>query len=96
MKAYLMEQDLWDIVEAATEPPTPKNDEIAFKDWSRKNALALYLIREWSGSKGFPLIGKISTAKIAWDTLVEMYKPKSKLSLSFILKIHFGARLLCK
>ena len=88
MKAYLMEHDLWDIVEAATEPPTPKNDEIAFKDWSRKNALALYLIREWSGSKEFPLIGKISTAKIAWD--------KSKLSLSSIWKIHFGARLLCK
>ena len=96
MKAYLMELDLWEIVEAATEPPTPKNDEIAFKDWSRKNALALYLICKWSGSKEFPLIGKISTAKIAWDTLAEMYKPKSKLSLSSIWKIHFGARLLCK
>ncbi len=96
MKAYLMEHDLWDIVEAATKPPTPKNDKIAFKDWSRKNALALYLIREWSGSKEFPLIGKISMAKIAWDTLAEMYKPKSKLSLSSIWKIHFGVRLLCK
>jgi hypothetical protein len=96
METYLMELDLWDIVEAATEPPTPKNDEIAFKDWSRKNALALYLIREWSGSKEFPLIGKISTAKIAWDTLTEMYKPQSKLSLSSIWKIQFGARLLCK
>ena len=69
MKAYLMEHDLWDIVEVATKPPTLKNDEIAFKDWSRKNALALYLICKWSGSKEFPLIGKISTAKIAWDTL---------------------------
>ena len=96
MKAYLMELDLWEIVEAATEPPTPKNDEIAFKDWSRKNALALYLICESFGSNALPLIGNISTAKIAWDTLAEEYKPKSKLSLLSIWKIHFGAQLLCK
>ncbi|GMY20969.1 protein ACCELERATED CELL DEATH 6-like isoform X2, partial [Fagus crenata] len=76
MKAYLMELDLWDIVEAATEPPTPKNDEIAFKGWSINNALALYFIRASSESKAFPLIGKINTAKIAWDTLAEKYKPK--------------------
>ena len=94
MKAYLIELHLLDIVEAATEPPTPKNDEIAFKDWSRKNALALYLIRESSRPKEFRLIGKISTAKIAWDTLTEMSKPKSKLSLSFIWEIHFRATLL--
>ena len=89
MKAYLTELNLWDIVEAAIEPPTPKNDEIAFEDWSRKNALALYLIRESFGSDALPLIGNISTAKIAWDTLAKECKPKSKLSLSSILKIHF-------
>ena len=53
MKAYLMELDLWDIVEAATEPPTPKNDEIAFKGWSINNALALYFIRASFGPKHF-------------------------------------------
>ena len=36
-----MDKDLWDIVEATTKPPMPEGDEIAFKAWSKKNALAL-------------------------------------------------------
>ena len=48
MEAYLNERELWDIVEAATEPPKPEDDEIAFNDWSKRNAIALYLICESS------------------------------------------------
>ncbi|GMY23396.1 protein ACCELERATED CELL DEATH 6-like isoform X2 [Fagus crenata] len=96
MRAYLMEHNLWDVIEAATEPPTPEYDEIACPDWSKKNALALYLIFEWSECKKFSMIENLSTAKNAWEHLAEMYKPKSKPSLSSIWKIHFGARLMCK
>ena len=81
MESYLMKLDLWDIVEAATKPPTPEDEAIAFKDWSKKNGLAIYLIWESFGPDAFPLIGKISTTKIAQDALAEKYKPKSKASL---------------
>ncbi|KAK7830163.1 hypothetical protein CFP56_028518 [Quercus suber] len=70
-----MDHYLWDIVEATTKPPMPEGDEIAFKAWSKKNALALYLIRESCGSNIFPFIGKINEAKKAWDTLAEKFKP---------------------
>ncbi|KAM4071931.1 hypothetical protein ACB094_11G098700 [Castanea mollissima] len=66
MQAFLMEHDLWNIVETTSEPTTPA--------WSKKNALALYLIRESCGSDRFSLIEKISIAKIAWDTFAEMSK----------------------
>ena len=66
MKTFLMNHDLWNIVETTTEPTTP--------DWSKKNALALYLIRESCESGSFSLIEKISMAKIARDTFVEMNK----------------------
>ena len=65
MKAILMDHDLWNIVETTTEPTTPA--------WSKKNALALYLIRESCGQDRFSLIEKISMAKIAWDTIAEFF-----------------------
>ena len=86
MKEELIKQNLWDVVEADTKPPKLEYDEIAFKAWS-KNCKALYLIRESFGPLAFPLIGKISKAKIAWNTLARKYNPKSKLSLSSIWKI---------
>ncbi|XP_030965121.1 uncharacterized protein LOC115986356 isoform X2 [Quercus lobata] len=63
MKSFLMEHDLWNIVETTTEPTTPT--------WSKKNALALYLIRESCGSDRFSLIEKISKAKDAWDEIAD-------------------------
>ncbi len=87
MKNELIKQNLWDVVEATTEPPTLEYDEIAFKAWSKNNCLALYLIRESLGPLAFPLIGKFDTAKKAWDTLAQKYNPKSKLPLSSIWKI---------
>ena len=82
MKTYFMDKDLWDIVEATTKPPMPEGDEIAFMAWSKKNALALYLIRESCGSNKFPLIGKIREAKKAWDTLAERFKPGTDSTIS--------------
>ena len=61
MKTFLKEHDLWNIVETTTEPTTP--------NWSKKNSLAVYLIKESCGSDRFSSIEKISEAKIAWDTL---------------------------
>ncbi|KAM4073186.1 hypothetical protein ACJW30_M001800 [Castanea mollissima] len=66
MKTFLMKHDLWNIVETTTEPTTPA--------WSKKNALALYIIRESCGMAGFDLIEKISKAKDAWDTFAEESK----------------------
>ncbi|XP_050279701.1 uncharacterized protein LOC126720895 isoform X2 [Quercus robur] len=85
MKTYLMTIDLWDIVEATTEPPAPE-DEIAFNAWSKKNAMALYLITESSskfsnGSDYYVAGGEFvsidfdstdhRTAKICWEILEE-------------------------
>ena len=81
MKKYLQGLHVWDIVEAATEPPTP-DDEIAFKAWSKKNALALYLI--WESSEVYSLIGNCTTAKTAWDLLAELIKPERGSYLSNI------------
>ena len=66
MKTILMKHDLWNIVETTTKPATPA--------WSKKNALALYLIRESCRQDRFCLIEKITMAKIAWDTIAEMNK----------------------
>ena len=66
MKTFLMNHDLWNIVETTTEPTTPA--------WSKKNALALYLIRESCESGIFSLIEENSMPKIAWDTFAEMNK----------------------
>ena len=82
MEAYLKQQKLWDIVEAATEPPKPEDDETAFNDWSKKNAIALYLI--WESSNAiFSFKKSTRTAQIAWDTLAEFGESGgSYLSLS--------------
>ena len=74
-----MDHDLWNIVEKTTEPTTPA--------WSKKNALALYLIRESCGSDRFSLIEKISKAKDAWDEIEFnsgiYFSPKDTHALSF-------------
>ena len=78
MKTCLMEHDLWNIIKTTTEPTTPA--------WSKKNALALYLIRESCGSDRFSLIEKISKAKDAWDEIGDSgsyFSPKDTHALSF-------------
>ena len=78
MKTILRNHDLWNIVETTTEPTTPA--------WSKKNALALYLIRESCGLDRFSLIEKISNAKTAWDKIADSgsyFSPKDTHALSF-------------
>ena len=84
MEAYLRQQNLWDIDEAATES---EDDEIAFNDRSKKNAIALYLI--WESSDAFFSFKKSTrTAKIAWDTLAEFGNSGgSCLSFNFLYRI---------
>ena len=82
MESYLNKLNLLDIVKATTNRSTLEDDGIAFKDWSMKNALALYLILASYGSKADTLIGKISEAKFAWDTLGKKYVSNSGSNLS--------------
>ena len=75
MKTNLMAEDLWDIVEATNEPPSPEN-EAAFKAWRKMNAMALRVIQRSIGPDIFSDIMDITSARIAWETLAEKYKPK--------------------
>ena len=98
MKTYLMTIDLWDIVEATTEPPAPE-DEIAFNAWSKKNAMALYLITEssskFSDGSAYYVAGggfvstnfdstEHRTAKICWEILEEKLSEERGSYLSFV------------
>ena len=71
MEGYLKFYDLWDIVEADTKPPKPKDDENAFNAWSKKNAKTLYLI--WESSDAFFSFKKVQELPkllgIPWQNL---------------------------
>ncbi|KAK4593447.1 hypothetical protein RGQ29_017523 [Quercus rubra] len=75
LKTYLMAQDLWEIVESRSDPPAPEI-EAAFKAWSKTNAMVLHVIQMSCQPNRFSDIREISSARIAWDTLAEKYKPK--------------------
>ena len=61
MNKILRKHYLREIVETTNKPTTLA--------WSKKNALALYLIRESCGTDRFTLIEKISKAKVAWKKI---------------------------
>ena len=63
VKTYLTNRQLLDIVE---------NDEAAFEAWSEKNAMALVVILFSCGYRLRFAIWGITTAKVTWDTLVEI------------------------
>jgi len=74
IKKYLMAHDLWEIIEATTEPPRQEDDEATFKDWRNKNFMALHVIQISCGlDTGFDEIIQITSAKTAWDMLEEKY-----------------------
>lgn len=78
VKTYLIAQELWDIIEGTTEPPRQADDEAVFKTWNKKNFMALHVIQNSCGPDAFYEIKKISSAKVAWDTLAEQfYLPKN-------------------
>ncbi|KAL0008137.1 hypothetical protein SO802_009639 [Lithocarpus litseifolius] len=62
VKKCLMAEDLWDIVEATNEPPTPEN-EAAFKAWRKMNAMALRVIQSSLGPDRFSDIMEITSAR---------------------------------
>ncbi|XP_062173560.1 uncharacterized protein LOC133879025 [Alnus glutinosa] len=68
-----MDNDLWDLIEATTEPPRQEDDEAAFKAWSKKNSTALHVIQISCGPDTIFEVIQISSAKTAWDTLEAMY-----------------------
>jgi len=70
---YLLAHDLWDIVEATTEPPKPEDDVVEFKAWRKNNAAALHAILISCGVDILPEIRKIDSAKKVWDKLATMY-----------------------
>ena len=81
VKNNLTAQGLWDVVEAANEPPKAKTDEAANeppkaktdeatpKAWTKKNAKALKMIKNSCGLHLCSAISMITSAKVAWDTL---------------------------
>ncbi|CAB4304892.1 unnamed protein product [Prunus armeniaca] len=75
VKLYLLAKDVWDVVEAATEPPTPEDGEAEFRAWRKNDAKALLAIRTCCGDDTYPIIKGITTAKAAWDVLAEKLKP---------------------
>ena len=94
VRTYLIAQDLWDIVQATKKRPKLKNDKAAFKAWSKKNAMTLHVIQISCEPRVCFVIRRISSAKIAWETLKSICSiPKSdyfgmSLSILHVLK-HF-------
>ncbi|XP_062175427.1 uncharacterized protein LOC133880493 isoform X4 [Alnus glutinosa] len=80
VKTLLMNQDLWEIVEATTEPPKKEDDETTFKAWSMKNSMALTIIKVSCGPDALSEIREIDSANIAWNTLAEKYNVSKNTS----------------
>ncbi|ONI21707.1 hypothetical protein PRUPE_2G082800 [Prunus persica] len=76
VKTYLLAQDLWDVVEEDEEEEEEADDK--FKAWRKKNATALHTIQISCGQEAFSLIRNTTSAKRAWDTLAEEFKPKPR------------------
>ncbi|CAL8118538.1 unnamed protein product [Prunus armeniaca] len=73
VKTYLLAQDLWDVVEQDEEK---EEADDKFKAWREKNATALHTFQISCGREASSLIRNTSSAKRAWDTLAENFKPK--------------------
>ncbi|KAI5343919.1 hypothetical protein L3X38_011795 [Prunus dulcis] len=78
VKTYLLAQDLWDVVEEDEEEEEEEEVDDKFKAWRKKNATALHTIQISCGQEAFSLIRNTTSAKRAWDTLAEEFKPKPR------------------
>ncbi|PQM34009.1 hypothetical protein Pyn_01508 [Prunus yedoensis var. nudiflora] len=76
VKTYLLAQDLWDVVEEDEEDEEDEEADDKFIAWRKKNATALHKIQISCGWEAFSLIRNTTSAKRAWDTLAEKFKPK--------------------
>ncbi|XP_062174035.1 uncharacterized protein LOC133879477 isoform X2 [Alnus glutinosa] len=86
VQTYLMAQDLWDTVEATTEPPKQEDDEATFMAWSEKNSMALNVIQKSCRPDTLFEIREISSANVAWNTLAVKYNVPKKTS-SAVLQV---------
>ncbi|KAG7946505.1 hypothetical protein I3843_14G042700 [Carya illinoinensis] len=73
MKNNLLAQGLWDIVETGSEPPKLDDHVVEYEAWRKMNDVALHAIQTSCGMDILSRINKISSAKIAWETLAEMF-----------------------
>ena len=90
VKDYLITHDLWDIVEETNKPPQQEDDGIVFHAWSKKNSIALQVIKNSCKLDTLFEIWEINSAKVVWNTLAEKYLPEntnSGLSLSLSLSL---------
>ena len=69
VKTKLIDRHLWNIVEGTDELLKVETDEAASQAWSKKNAMALGVIRYSCGERLCWAIEMITSAKIAWHTL---------------------------
>ncbi|GKU91058.1 hypothetical protein SLEP1_g4982 [Rubroshorea leprosula] len=71
MRSYLVSQDLWDAVLYSWVPAG-----VDKKEWIKKDAAVLHAIQISCTPKKFDEIGKITSAKIAWNTLKQKHIEK--------------------
>ncbi|KAF8377153.1 hypothetical protein HHK36_030526 [Tetracentron sinense] len=75
LKSYLLERDLWDIVNRTEYEPNAT--QVEFKTWRMKNTKALHAIRMSCGPQMLSHINEINSAKVAWDHLASTHQPPS-------------------
>ncbi|KAL6176874.1 hypothetical protein ACLB2K_053506 [Fragaria x ananassa] len=61
----VLDRNLWDVVEANTEPPKLEDDQAGYKAWTKENAKALYAIQSSCGPEMFPFICETESAEAA-------------------------------
>lgn len=94
MKAYLLSEDLWEVVKPIREPAAKlEDDEAEYKAWTTKNAKALYAIQNSCGREMFYLISETETAKGAWEALENFSKLTGMLTLCQNSKPTLSVRL---
>ena len=89
VKIYLQAQDLWHSI--TEKPPRYEINRSAFKEWNKKNIIALHVIQISCGRQKFEEIRNIDSARDAWSTLKRNKskgpKPSSKTGVSQKRKI---------
>jgi len=93
VQTYLMAQDLWNTVEATTEPTKQEDDEATFMAWSEKNSMALNVIQKSCRPDTLFEIREISSANVAWNTLAVKYNVPKKTSSGLSLSLSFSFSL---
>lgn len=86
VKTYLEAQELWDIVKPTETPPQYNIDRPAYNEWKKKNIMALHVIQISCGPEAFSKIRTDTFASTAWNTLADVYKPRSTKSSSTATK----------